>query len=78
MKKELVQELQEIKNKINEIERRYSFVTDYKLICTLLDECNLSDIKLSREEIEKNNSIYIVENNGDEVRVYRESISSYE
>ncbi|MBQ9607821.1 MAG: hypothetical protein IJV15_00080 [Lachnospiraceae bacterium] len=76
--KELEQELQEIKNKINEIERRYSFVKDYKLICTLLDKCNLSDIKLSREEIEKNNSIYIVENNDDEIHVYRENISSYE
>ncbi len=74
----LEQELKEIKNKLNEIERRYSFQNDYKLICTLLDKCNLTDIKLKRSEIEKNNSIYVVEVNDDEVFVYRESISSYE
>ena len=76
--KELEQELQEIKNKINEIERRYSFVKDYNLICAILDKYNLSDIKLSRKEVEKNNSVYISEHNEDEIHIYRESISSYE
>ncbi len=71
--KELEQELQEIKNKINEIEKKYSFVKDYKLICTLLDKCNLNDIKLNREEVKKNNSIYIVESNGDEIHIYKEN-----
>ena len=71
--RELEQEFQEIRNKINEIERKYSFVKDYKLICTLLDKCNLSDIELKREEIDKNNSVYIVENNEDKIRVYRET-----
>ena len=75
---ELEKELQELRNKIDEIERRYCFQRDYKLICTLLDNCNLIDINLKRSEIEKNNSIYIVEQNENEVHVYRESISSYE
>lgn len=71
---ELEKELQELKDKINDIERRYSFVKDYKLITTLLDKSNIVDITLTREEIENNNSIYIVENNYNEVHIYKEEV----
>ena len=71
---ELEKELQELKDKIDDIERRYSFVKDYKLITTLLDKSNIVDITLTREEIENNNSIYIVENNYNEVHIYKEEV----
>lgn len=56
------EELKELKNKLDEIEKKYSFMYDYKLISAILDKLNVKEMKLSREEIENNNSMYVVIN----------------
>ena len=55
----MIEEIEELKSKIFELERKYYFVKDYKLIATLLDKLHLESMILSIDEIEKNESIYL-------------------
>lgn len=55
------EEIKELRNKLDELERRYNFINDYKLICTLLDKLYIDKIELLIDEVESNNSIYMVQ-----------------
>ena len=55
------EEIKELRNKLDELERRYNFTNDYKLICTLLDKLYIDKIELLIDEVESNNSIYMVQ-----------------
>lgn len=70
---DIEQELQELKNKIDEIYRQYNFFKNYKIICAILDKYNLTYIKLTKKEIANNSSTYIVEDHENEIHVYKES-----
>lgn len=73
MNEDMQEELKEIKNRINEFERKYSFLDDYKMICAILDKYNLTDIILTPEELNNNKSIYIRENKENEIHIYKEN-----
>lgn len=63
------QEIREMKDKINEIEYKYLFIQDYNMIAKLLDKLNIEEFELSKEEIENNNAVYIVERTEDKVKI---------
>lgn len=66
------QEIREMKDKINEIEYKYLFIQDYKMITKLLDKLNIEEFELSKEEIENNNAVYIVERTKDKVKIKKQ------
>lgn len=56
------EELKELRSKLDEIEKKYHFMCDYNLVSAILNKLNVKEMKLSREEIENNNSMYVVIN----------------
>ena len=48
-------EINELKNKINELERKYFFINDYDMITSLLNKLNITEIELNNEEITDKN-----------------------
>lgn len=66
------QEIREMKDKINEIEYKYLFIQDYKMITKLLDKLNIEEFELSKEEIENNNAVYIAERTKDKVKIKKQ------
>lgn len=66
------QEIREMKDKINEIEYKYLFIQDYNMIAKLLDKLNIEEFELSKEEIENNNAVYIVERTEDKVKIKKQ------
>lgn len=63
-------EIEELKNKIDELEKKYSFMKDYKIICTILDKHGASKLELNIADVENNNSIYICETNIEEGKIF--------
>ena len=74
MIKNIDEELEELKQKIKNIENKYLFFKDYKLICAILDRYNLNNFEITYEELEKNNSIYIAERTNLGILIYREKM----
>ena len=68
----MIEEIEELKSKILELEKKYCFVRNYKIINTLLDKLHLESMILSVNEIENNTSMYVVDNSvSNEVKVYK-------
>lgn len=57
---DIEKELQELRNKIDEIEKKYAFVTNYQLITAILNKLNIDELEITGEEL-NNNIMYIVE-----------------
>lgn len=64
-------EINELKNKINELERKYFFINDYNMITSLLNKLNITEIELNNEEITDKN-IYIIQKKEDKVIIKKE------
>ena len=54
------EKIQQIKKELEYVEKSSCFMYDYKLICSLLDKLKVKEIKLTKEDVEKNNSVYLV------------------
>ena len=63
------EELRKMRDKIDELEKAYYLINDYKLIITILDKLELKEIKLTDKEIEENKSMYIVHRDYDNGKV---------
>ena len=66
---EFEKEIEKIKNKVVEIEKKYCFMKDYKLITTLLNKLNVQEFELTKEEIEKNDAMYMIERFENKVKI---------
>lgn len=64
-------EINELKNKINELERKYFFINDYNMITSLLNKLNITEIELNNEEITDKN-IYIIQKKEDKIIIKKE------
>lgn len=64
-------EINKLKNKINELERKYFFINDYNMITSLLNKLNITEIELNNEEITDKN-IYIIQKKEDKVIIKKE------
>ena len=64
-------EINELKNKINELERKYFFINDYDMITSLLNKLNITEIELNNEEITDKN-IYIIQRKENKVIIKKE------
>ena len=64
-------EINELKNKINELEKKYFFINNYNMITSLLNKLNVTKIELNNEEITDKN-IYIVEREEDKIIIKKE------
>lgn len=69
---EIFEEIKELRNKIDEIEKKYSFMYDYKLISTILDRLGVNNMTIPRKDIENNESMYTCINEIDKVIVKKE------
>ena len=58
-------ELQLLHEKIDEIENKYFFFKDYKVVIAALAKAGIEEIKLTKEEIENNKAVYMLENKKD-------------
>lgn len=66
------EELKELRDKIDEIEKKYNFMHDYRLISTILDRLGVNNMIIPRKDIENNKSMYIAMNEIDRVIVKKE------
>ena len=66
---EFKEEIQELKNKIQEIETKYWFTKNYKIITTLLDKLNVEKIEIDKKDIENNYSEYLMTTEEDKVTI---------
>lgn len=57
----MIEEIKELRDKLDELERKYHFVNDYKLVCTILDKLYIDKMELLIDEVESNNSLYMVQ-----------------
>ena len=66
------EEINNLKAKIEEIERKYSFMHDYRLITTILDKLGIEEIEILRSDIEKNKTMFVAINEEVKVIIKRE------
>lgn len=64
---EFEKDIKDLKNKIKEIENKYLFSKNYKVLTTLFDKLNVDRIEIDKKDIEKNNSLYLMETKEDKV-----------
>jgi len=79
MNKELLEKIEALEKEINELKEKYGKIHDYQLVTTIFDKLGVTDIEVSYDEINKNNSLYLVEFSEEEQKVYiRKEIKSKE
>lgn len=61
----MIDEIREMKEKINELERKRLFIQDYDLITTLLKKLEIDKIEITKEEIKNTHTYYEVEKKED-------------
>lgn len=61
MERELEKELNKLKKKIADFEKKFLFISNYKVVATILDKFSIEYLELSYEEIENSNNRYIAE-----------------
>ena len=71
--KDFIKEIEEIRSQLDEMERKYTFIYDYKLISTILDYLGINDIKLTEKEVRNNKSYYIAERKEGTIHIRRMS-----
>jgi hypothetical protein len=70
----MLEEIKELKAKIEELERKALFVQDYDLITTLLKKLNVDNIEISKEEMMNTHTTYIVERKEDKYIIKEEGV----
>jgi hypothetical protein len=61
MDEELLEKLKVLENEIQKIKEEYGQFRDYKLISTILDKVGVTYVELNYDEINTNDSVYILE-----------------
>lgn len=56
----MLDEIKEMKEKIEELERKCLFVQDYDLITALLKKLDIKEIEILKEEVENTHTTYAV------------------
>lgn len=86
MNKEFIDEINKLKedlkkteHKLTEMEKKYSYIGDYRLIAHILDKLNVSYVETTVEKLNKCTSVYIAERREDgKIIIYRKEMSSNE
>lgn len=69
MDEELLNKINELQKNIDELKDRYGLMRDYKLVSTVFDKMGLEFMELTFDEINNNDSLYIVERNAETRKV---------
>ena len=69
MDEELLNKINELQKNIDELKDRYGLMRDYKLVSTVFDKMGLEFMELTFDEVNNNDSLYIVERNAETQKV---------
>lgn len=65
MDKDLLEKIEELEKQIKELKDKYGFLRDYKLVSTMFDKLGIEYVEATFDEINNNESLYIVERNAE-------------